>query len=343
MQVFKNHLIHSAIAALFIGTMACQALDSAYVLEEQGRGTWREMFDKKMDSSAKQWGYAHATQKKGWLKKADRRMLYLVRRWPNSTEAPWAARARGDMLFTRGKLEDAFDAYQYLIDNYSSRMDEYDSVLEVQFDIACRIMDRRRMKWMLGGYRAPEYAVEYFETIIRNGPQWSGAAEAQYMIGQCHEEGGEHELAIAAYGLVGYRYPDSRFAEDAAWQQILCLGRMHDEYPNSPEMLDRLLTATTVFLSTFPASEHKSQIVQKRNELYEVKAGSLFNQAAFYAEVPKKPQAAILYDKALIEEYPKSSLVPESQVRIRELEELLARPVEDKAPVVPRAKPLPFG
>ncbi len=328
---------------LLLGSMACHAKDNAYALEEQGRGTWRAVFDKKMDSSAKQWGYARATQKKGWLRKADRRMLYLVRRWPNSKEAPWAARARGDMLFARGKLDDAFDAYQFLIDNYSSRMEDYDSVLEVQFDIACQIMNRHRMRWILGGYRAPEYAVEYFETIIRNGPQWSGAAEAQYMIGQCNQESGDYELAIAAYGLVGYRYPDSRFAEDAAWQQILCLGKVHEEYPNSPEMLDRLLTATTVFLSTFPGSEHKSQIVQMRNELYEVKAEAVFNKAEFYAQVPKKPQAAILYDKALIEEYPKSKLVPESQERILALEELLAKPEESKIPVVPHAKPLPFG
>ena len=163
------------------------------------------------------------------------------------------------------------------------------------------------------------------------------------MIGQCHQDAKEFELAIVAYGMVGYRYPESRFAEESAWQQILCMERLHEEYPNSPEMLQRLLTATTVFLSTFPSSEHKSEIVQLRNELYEVKAATVFNTAAFYADVPKKPAAAILYDKALIEEYPKSSLVPDSMGRIKVLEELLAKPEEEKAPLAPRARPFPLG
>ncbi len=317
--------------------------DAAYVLEEQGQGTWRAVFDRKKDTSAEQWEYARATQNKGWLRKADRRMLYLVRRWPNSKEAPWAARARADMLLARGKLDDAFEAYQFLIDNYSSRMADYDSVLESQFEIASRIMNRRRMRWIFGGYRAPEYAVDYFESIIKNGPKWSRAAEAQYMIGQCHQENDDYELAIAAYGLLGYRYPDSRFAEAAAWRQIECLKALQMEYPHSPEMLERLLTATTVFLSTFPSSDHQTQVVQMRNGLYEVKAGAVFDMASFYANVPKKPKAAILYDKVLIEEYPKSKLVPRAEERMTDLEELLGKPEEEKAPVAPHSKPLPFG
>ncbi len=325
------------------GPVATVMAESSYVVEEEGRGTWRAIFDKKEDTSAGQWEYARATQNKGRLRKADRRMLYLVRRWPNSKEAPWAARARADMLFSRGKLDDAFDAYQYLIDNYSSRMADYDAVLESQFEIAKRIMNHRRMRWFFGGFRSPEYAVQYFETIIRNGPQGSRAAEAQYMIGQCHQEEDDYELAIAAYGLLGYRYPDSRFAEQAAWQQITCLSELHEEFPSSPDVLDRLLTATTVFLSTFPSSDYKSQIIQLRNVLYETKAGGVYDTAAFYARVPKKPRAAIIYDKALIEEYPKSRLVPRSQKRIDELEEMLAQPEEERAPVAPHSKPLPFG
>lgn len=318
-------------------------MHAGYVIVEEGRGTWRAVFDRRMDTSADQWAYARETQNKGRLKKADRRMLYLVRRWPNSKEAPWAARARADMLLSRGKLDEAFEAYQFLINNYSSRMADYESVLESQFEIAMKIMNRRRMRWLFGGFRAPEYAVDYFETIILNGPQWARAAEAQFLIGRCYQDADDYELAIGAYGLLGYRYPDCRFAEEAAWRQITCLGELHRENPNSPEMLERLLTATTVFLSTFPSSNRKSEIIQKRNELYEVKAGAIFDMATFYANVPKKPKAAILYDKVLIEEYPKSKLVPLAEERVSALEELLEKTEEEKAPVAPRSKPLPFG
>jgi len=340
MRSYKQFLLLLAGSLVFLAS-PCLAKDKpAYAVEEQGRSTWRTTFDKRMPTSAEQWEYARETQNKGWLKKADRRMLYLVRRWPNTQEAPWAQRARADMLYSRGKLKVAFKEYQYLIDNYSSRMRDYDSVLESQFEIAIDVMNRRRMRWLFSGYRAPEYAVDYFEDVIRNGPQWSRAPEAQFLIGKCHQEANELELAISAYGVLGYRYPDSTFAETAAWQQIGCLDKLRKEYPNSLEILDRTLTATTVFLSTYPTSANKGRTIQLRNKLYEVKARKVFDEAAFYAKVPKKPEAAIIYYEQMIKEYPKSKLVPEAHERIAEIKKLMAHPFPDAAAPSPKPPPL---
>ncbi len=335
MQFYKYFLLLVS-ALLCLGGAVCHAEDeTAYVVEEQGRSTLHSFFGKRMPTSAEQWDYARETQDKGWLKKADRRMLYLVRRWPNSQEAPRAQRARADMFYARGKLKEAFRQYQYLIDNYSSRMHDYDSVLESQFEIALDVMNRRRMRWLFGGYRAPEYAVPHFEDVIRNGPQWPRAPEAQFLIGKCHQDANELELAISAYGVLGYRYPESSFAEEAAWQRIGCLNKLRKEYPNSLEILDRTLTATTVFLSTHPQSANKGRIIQLRNNLYEVMAGKAFDAAAFYAKVPKKPEAAIIYYERMIEEYPKSKLVPEAHKRIDELKSLMVRPLVDPAAPLP--------
>lgn len=319
-----------------------EAADNAYVDVEQGRSTWMATFDRKMETPAEQWVYAKKTRDKGRLRKADRRMLYLFRRWPNSKEAPWAARARADMLFERGKWKDASESYQFLIDNYSSRMRDYDTVLENQFTIAEKIMNRRRMRWLFGGYRSPQFAVEYFEAIIRNGPQWSRAAEAQFMIGKCNQEDKEFELAISAYSMLGYRYPDSSYAEEGAWQMLNCLGELRKEYPSSPEILDRILTASTVFLSTYPGSQYHDKIVDLRNELYEIKAGKAFDEAAFYARVPKEPQAAIICYEKMMEEYPKSIRVPQAEERIAKLKKLMAMPVKARTADAPRSRPLPF-
>jgi outer membrane protein assembly factor BamD (BamD/ComL family) len=336
MRFNKYFLLLLAVGLCHGGAVCRAAKNPVYVVEEQGRSTWRVLFDKKMETSAKQWDYARETQNKGQLKKADRRMLYLVRRWPNSKEAPWAQRARADMLYARGDLKDAFKEYQYLIDNYSSRMRDYDSVLQSQFDIAVDTMNHRRMRWLFGGYRAPEYAVEYFEDVIRNGPQWPRAQEAQFLIGKAYQESDELELAISAYGVLGYRYPDSTFAEEAAWRQIMCLDKMRKEYPNSLESLERALTATTVFLTLFPKSAHRDEIIQLRNQLYEVKAGKAFDEAAFYAKVPKKPASAIIYYEHMIEEYPKSKLVPEAEKQIAELKRLMALPDVLPPPAEPK-------
>jgi outer membrane protein assembly factor BamD (BamD/ComL family) len=316
--------------------------EKVYWVEDKGRTTLRSTFATKMDTPAEQWAFAKETRENGKLKKAEGRMAYLYNRWPNSMEAPWAARARADMLFERKEWKDAFSAYQFLIENYSGRMRDYDSALARQYDIAVKLMNKKRMRWLFGGYRATEYAVEYFEKVNRNGPQWVRAPEAQFMVGKCNQEAKEYELAISAYAVLGYRYPDSEFAEEGAWQQIQCLIKLRKEYPSSPEILDRTLTSTTVFLSTYPGSEHKSEIIQLRNSLYEVKAGRVFDEAAFYAKVPKEPEAAIIYYEKMIEEFPKSELVPEAEKRIAKLKELMAMPVEARTAKAPHARPLPF-
>ena len=332
------------MAAVFCcGTVAFAAAgEKVYVFEEQGRSTWRVMFDKKMATSAEQWDYARETRNKGHLRKADRRLLYLLRRWPNSKEAPWAKRSRADMFFARGKYAEASTAYQELIDNYSSRMLDYDTVLENQFAIAVHMMDRKRMPWLFGGYRAPEYAVGYFENVIRNGPQWVKAAEAQFMIGECYRQAKELELAITSYGVLGYRYPDSVFAEEAAWLQISCLEALRKKYPNNADTLDRTLTASTVFLGTYPQSRHRGDVHRLRSSLYETMAGRSFDEARFYAKVPKQPKAAILYYETMIEEYPKSKMVPVARERIAELKRLMALPAQASGPSSPRSRPL-FG
>jgi outer membrane protein assembly factor BamD (BamD/ComL family) len=340
MRFYKHFLLLLAGSLLFFA-YPCLAKDKkVYVVEEKGRSTLVAALEKQMPTSAEQWEYAREMQNRGWLKKADRRMLYLVRRWPNSQEAPWAQRSRADMLFSRGKLKDAFKEYQYLIDNYSSRMRDYDSVLESQFDIAVDVMNRRRMRWIFGGFRAPEYAVDYFEDVIRNGPQWSRAPEAQFLIGQCYQQAKELEMAISAYGVLGYRYPDSSFAEEAAWQQIVCLDKLRKEYPHSLEILDRVVTTTEIFKSIYPKSVYYARITQLRNRLYEVKAGKAFAEAEFYAKVPKKPEAAIIYYEQMMKEYHMSKLVPEAQKRIDEIKQLMVRP--PVAPAAASTKPPPL-
>ncbi|MBT8042282.1 MAG: tetratricopeptide repeat protein [Kiritimatiellales bacterium] len=336
------HPCHGAVQAAEVEVEDRQKKDS-YSIEEQGRRTFRSLFDANKGTSAEQWAYARKTQDRGNLKKAERRMLYLHRRWPNSKEAPWAARARADMLLERGLDKEAFDAYQFLIDTYPSRMADYDSVLELQYEIAEGIMNHRRLRWVFGGYRTPEYAIDYFETVIRNGPQWAGASKAQFMVGKCYQDSDNYEMAITAYGILGYRYPDSAFAEEAAWQQIVCMDTLREDYPVSPEILDRILTASTVFLSTFPQSVHKDEIISMRNSLYEVLAGRVFDEAAFYAKVPKKLDAAVLYYEKMIKEYPKSKLVPVAQQRIAKLKALLAMPVQARTPDAPRSRPLSFA
>lgn len=302
----------------------CASKGAAYTVVEKGSGSLRSTFDKKMSTPEDQFKYAQLTWDSGSLRKAERQMLYLVRRWPSSKEAPEAARARADILFERGYTEKAFDAYQFLIDNYSGRMKGYDEVLEKQFIIAKKIMDRRRFRWIFGGYTTPEESIEYFETMIRNGPQSEHAAEAQFLIGQCYQSEKEYELAIVSYQILGYRYPDSAYAEEAAWQQVQCLLLLHQKYPRNPDLRERLLTMTDLFNALFPDSKYIEPIKKTRNDLYQTSADAVYDIGQFYSKIAKKPESAILYNEALKKEYPFSERAPEAEQQITTLKSKLS-------------------
>lgn len=310
---------------MLLGVLPVLANNQAYVVEDKGRFVMRTLLDRKEDSAQEQMAYATKLRETGHLRKAGRAYYYLVRHWPNSDEAPISQRARADIFMERNNLKDAFKAYQYLIDNYAGRMKDYHEVIEKQFEIADTLMNRRRMRWIFGGFRSPEYAVEYFEDVISNAPQSYRAAEAQYKIGEAHMEADELEEAIMAFGELGYRYPNSEFAELAHWKKIVCYESLYKDMPYSLDVLDEMLTASTVFLTTYPKSEYREQVIELRNRLYEVKAKRAFDEAAFYQKVPKKMDAAKLCFEQMIEEYPKSKLVPEAQERIAELERLIEK------------------
>jgi len=324
-------LLSLALAATCLPGTAPAKEDEAYVIEEKGRTTLAAQFDKRMPTPSGQWTYALETRNKGRLDRAKRRFRYLVRRWPNAKEAPDAQKAYADVLYAQGELDDAFNAYQYLIDNYSDRMTDYSSVLALQFEVAQKIMKRRRMRWIFGGYKAPEYAAEYFRHVVRNGPEWPRAPEALYMVGTCYEKGDELEEAVVAFADVGYRYPDSPLAEKAAWARIRCIEKIREDFPNSPDALDRVVTATTVYLSTYPNSERNGEIVLLRNKLYEIKAGKAFDVGRFYEKVPKKPESAILAYEQMTEQFPKSKRVPKAKERIAALKAILKQRAAETA------------
>ena len=301
-------------AALFGGS-------EAYLEKEEGARGLGALFSGAEDTSAAQWSAAQQKMDEKKYRSAERILKALYERWPNSLEAPEAVVAHAEMLKKRKKWDDAFKLYQYVIDNYSNRLKGYSDVLNGQFELAMSVMEMRRMTFLFGGYQVPEMAIPYFEAIIINGPQWDRAAEAMMMVGECNQKSDAFEEAISAYVELTLRYPNHALAEEAAWRRIECLKALREKYPVSPNILKRILTATTVYLSTYPDAERRSAIILLRNELYEFQSRQLLDQGRFYERVVKNPVAALRSYESVMELYPKSQHVVAAQARIDVLHE----------------------
>ena len=68
---------------------------------------------------------------------------------------------------------------------------------------------------------------------------------------------------------------------------------MRKKYPISPQITNRIINASTLYLSSYPDSDRKNEIIFLRNELYNFQAKQMHDQAKFYEEIAKNDNAAL--------------------------------------------------
>lgn len=292
-----------------------------YQESREGNYLYLNPLSHKPASSADHLAYADSLRKNGHLKSAREQYAILVKRWPDSKEASVAKQAVAELYAQQGKNKKSFTAYEELVKQYYTEIKDYDSILEKQYSVAVKEMNRKRMRWLFGGYRAPDRAVPLFESIIQNAPQWERAPEMQYMIGQAYQKNDDLELAIVAYAAVEYRYPDSPFAEKAALAKIDCYKKLVDNKPYSVDIREQAQLATAMFPEFYTNSQHQVEVAEFGKKLHEISAGYTYEIGEFYERVPRPPQnlsAAIYYNK-VVRKYGDTEYAAKAAARLKVL------------------------
>lgn len=308
-----------SLALLFL--FAGAALAQPY--EETGtkKHAWFSFSRPAKSTPEEQMDHARELLKQRELKKAQKAFRSLVVTWPGSRETPMAQYAYARILDERSRREDAFDAYQVLMEKYAGRFPDYESVLKRQFEIAREIMETKRARWFFGGFESPERAIPYLESIVNNGPRSPFAAEAQYLIGAAHEQSFENELAIVAYSATLHRYPLSPFAEKAAFARARSLVKISTDYPNDPHAIEEAWAGVMAFLRAYPASEDAAKARTMRDQLLERRSTKLYEVAEYYDRIARRPHVALERYREFVQLYPASPWTEAAQKRIDALAE----------------------
>lgn len=300
-------------AAFFVGVIAVSFLFSLTAYSEpdssggsrQGNYRYLNPFAHKPATEQAHWDYARSLLDKGKTRAGRKQLEIFIKRWPASQDAPRAQKAIGDLYKLQGRNKKAFDAYEKLIQKYYTDVRHYGVILESQLAIAEAEKERIRMPWLFGGYTAPERAVPYLESIIRNAPQWERTPDLQYRIGEAYQNDKDYESAIAAYTTVEYRYPDSAVAEKSAFAKVESLRELVRSTPYSLEIRERAGLAVRLFKLSYPDSEYLAEVEAFGLALLNATARSTYETAEFYERVPQPAQsdAARIYYKKVIEQY----------------------------------------
>jgi len=270
------------------------------------------------NTPAGQLSYAYELYKARRYWMSGRAYLALVYAWPDSAQAPAAQLAYAQVQEHRRNYTDAFDEYQYLIDQYPGQFD-YRFVLDRQFQIANYVMTEPRRFLFFPAFKAPERALPLFEQISRNAPTWERAAEVQFKIGLIHEENSEDEEAIAAYEILQNRYPNGEWAALASFHEAQCLYGVFKNRPNDENTCNAARAALVQFITTYPGNPNIA-IARTYLDALNTRISTLaFERARFYDELAHRPQSAIAAYEDFIAKFPNSPLVSKSRQRLDQL------------------------
>ena len=272
-----------------------------------------------MDSSADQLAYAERLLAEGKIRKAMKQYQALVHTWHDSREAAIAQLDYAKLLEDRRRYRQAFDAFQYLIDNYAGQF-PYEEALQRQFRIAHYVMTERRGKFFVfPGFSAPERALPFFEKLVENAPNWSKTPHARFLIGQIYETTKQYELAVNAYEAAQNLYPDSPFTGDASFRRACCLCILANASPRDASTCRRALSALSGFLGDFPSDANASVIRGYLGELKRRLASMHYERAAFYDRIANRPRAALIAYSDFIKQFPSSEMGTRVNKRIEAL------------------------
>ncbi|MBN1268868.1 MAG: tetratricopeptide repeat protein [Kiritimatiellae bacterium] len=309
------------------GRVAERRGKQAYAEEHQTR-RWRIFSTPRWNTPGEQLAHANTLRDTGRLRRAARHYRALLLRWPGSVEAALAQYEHAKLLERRGKYLPAFEEYKLLMDRFAGRF-PHEEVLDRMFQIAVRTMNTRKARAFLGGFEAPERAIPFFEEILKYGPRWEKAPEAQYLIGKIHEQVQQYEMAIEAYTTTEYRYPGTPFAEKSSFGRARCLYILAQESPNDDQAAETAWAALTLFIQDYPESEFATAATEYRNTLFRRRARTAYEKAVFYDKMARRPEAALVAYKQFVAQFPHSGWTTLAEIRIQELTRTLEQKHEE--------------
>ena len=336
-RIIRKTVSAAALACVFAafagpGVSAAAAAEQPYV-DDEPPYEWHLFLRPKKDDPASQWAWVQELEGLGKHRKAARQAHALREWWPLAPEAAPALLFYARSLETRGDLEGALEAYQLLLDEYATSCD-FDAILATRLKLANELMIQRHCAfWGLPGFEAPARAIPYFQSIVDTAPEWQGAAEALFRIGQAHERENQWEEAIEAYFLAMNRFPESSFAADAAVAQARCHVAVADETPNDARARDLAIAACDLVLARYPSTPRRVAVEEDKLRLLERRREADWQLALYYDKTLKNPEAARIHYRQFVALHPDAPETPRAAARLAELE-----PAAPAVPATPQEK-----
>lgn len=292
-----------------------ESVDQDDRIAQKKKSFW---FSVSQKTPEKQLEYARKRESDGQLNSARKAYEALIREWPTS---PFAAEAQlnlASLQEKREKYEKAFDEYQYLLTYYAGHC-PFNEILDREFRIANSLLHNNRSMfgWILSGM---DPIRERFEQIVRNAPRSAMAPEAMLIIGSIRVSQNELDEAVAVYGGILNRFPESSQASSAAFLAGQCRHTLAVKHSYNEPRCREAIAFFKATLARWPNHPQKDQMTAWQNELTALLLEQNYLQAVFYDTRQRNSEAAKAAYRRFLTEFSDSKYGPAVRNRLAELE-----------------------
>lgn len=284
-------------------------------IPQKKKSFWYSVSEK---TAEQQLEYARKREAGGHAKSARKAYEALVREWPTSPFASQAQLGLAHLFESTGKLDRAFDEYQYLLTYYAGHC-PFNEILDRQFRIANSLLhDNRSMfGWVLSGM---DPIRERFEQIVRNAPRSALAPEAMLIIGSIRVNQKELEEAVAVYDGLLNRFPKAPQASSAVFLAAQCRHSLAVKNNYNEARCREAISFFKSVLARLPNHPQKGQMTAWLNELTALLQEQNYQQAVFYDTRQRNTEAAKSAYRRFLAEFGDSPHGPEVRSRLDALE-----------------------
>jgi outer membrane protein assembly factor BamD (BamD/ComL family) len=290
------------------------AAEQEVFVEAEGPRPWYTLLRPARPDPASQLAYARELRDRGATRRARRHYRALVASWPSSPEAPIAQFELARMLDEAGAAEEAFEAYQILMERYAGRF-PFQEVFRRQLQIADELMKRRRFRFLFGGFTSPDRAIPLLEKAASNAPTHEDAGRARLLLGKAHRQMGEIAAAAEAFALVAQQFPDLPLGVEAEFLHAECLAEKCRRARGDLHVLDEAWMAFDRFVRNHPDSPFTATAREHRERLQRLRAEAAWEKAYFYDRQGSKEAAISAYER-LLDEFPDADRAPAARARL---------------------------
>jgi len=305
------------LSLLLISFLSIQPAYSYWIWTPKS-GKWVNPKNLPKDNPKEQFAYAKSFFDINKYEEAKREFRKLLKAYPKSAEAAESQYYLGLVEEAQGKLYEAYQAYQVVIDKYpfSERIQE---IIEKEYKIAEKFMAGEKRKAFGVDLPVENPAIEIFGKVVENSTYGPLAPRAQYKLGLVLKGLMRYYEAEDEFNRVVSRYPDSEWASAAKFQIASCRASLSKGPAYDQGAAQEAKQQFEEFVKEHPDAVLSLDAEKNIGEIREKEAQASYDIAMFY-EKQKAIDSAKIYYNDLINNYSDSPWAAQAAARLQIME-----------------------